>query len=51
MNWREDPNDPIGGVPDINLNGQTVVRGAMIAKDIKYAQSLADWIREVLCVE
>ena len=31
MNGREDPNDPDHGVPDINLNGQSVRYGASIA--------------------
>lgn len=31
MNDREDPNDPIHGVPDINLNNKTVPYGMKIA--------------------
>jgi hypothetical protein len=51
MQAREDPNDRIHGVPDINLNNQTVPYGAKIAgpKGFAYADSLATWIRETLC--
>ena len=51
MNGREDPNDREHGVPDINLNGQTVPMGARIAgpQGASYASSLGQWIRETLC--
>ncbi len=51
MNAREDPDDPIHGVPDINLNGQTVPYGAKIAgpRGYFYGADLANWIRETLC--
>jgi len=51
MQSREDPNDPIHGVPDINLNNRTVPYGAKIAgtNGFAYADSLATWIRETLC--
>ena len=29
MNDREDPNDPLHGVPDINLNNKTVPKAAL----------------------
>ena len=51
MQEREDPNDPIHGVPDINLNNQTVPMGARIAgrEGHIYAANLAQWIRDRLC--
>ena len=51
MNGREDPNDPRHGVPDINLNNQTVRMGARIRGRMgySYAASLNEWIRETLC--
>jgi hypothetical protein len=64
MNDREDPNDQVHGVPDINLNGQTVRYGyslatvdkapSLIGPRIKggmtAASELGDWIRNTLCV-
>jgi hypothetical protein len=64
MNSREDPNDRDHGVPDINLNGQTVPMGARIADknlgtmfgpkrkgpfNVEAAKGLANWIRNTLC--
>ncbi len=64
MNSREDPNDLEHGVPDINLNGQTVPMGARIADknlgtmfgprrkgpfNVAAAKGLANWIRNTLC--
>ncbi|HET6975279.1 MAG TPA: carbohydrate-binding protein [Pyrinomonadaceae bacterium] len=64
MNDREDPNDPVHGVPDINLNGKTVRYGnsiagvdkgpSLIGPRIKggmtAARELGDWIRSTLCI-
>jgi hypothetical protein len=64
MNDREDPNDRDHGVPDINLNGQTVRMGGRIRSMSMVplagpkpegpfgrdaAMGLADWIRKTLC--
>jgi YD repeat-containing protein len=63
MNDREDPNDPLHGVPDINLNNKTVPYGARIATPSKgpslmgprhiggaeAIRGLPDWIRNTLC--
>jgi hypothetical protein len=64
MNDREDPNDREHGVPDINLNGQTVRMGNRIADNgiqplfgpkrmgpfgIEAARGLANWVRNTLC--
>lgn len=60
MNNRENPADPVHGVPDINLNNQTVPMGrrlAMNANSFAFrgpvgaaaARALADWIRNTLC--
>lgn len=63
MNDREDPNDREHGVPDINLNNQTVPMGARIGthnvgsmfrrnlppRGAAAARGLANWIRRTLC--
>ncbi len=63
MNDREDPNDQLHGVPDINLNNKTVPYGASIAMYSKgpsligpgqiggaeAAKGLGNWIRNTLC--
>lgn len=64
MNARENPDDPVHGVPDINLNGQTVPMGARIGTTISgtmfgpkppgpfgvdAVKGLAKWIRDTLC--
>jgi helix-turn-helix resolvase-like protein len=63
MNNRENPNDLAHGVPDINLNNQTVPYGSRIAMRGKaptligpriidgaeYAKGLGTWIRNTLC--
>jgi len=52
MNRREDQSDQQHGVPDINLNNQTVRYGAKIADPKNghvFAKDLANWIRETLC--
>jgi RHS repeat-associated protein len=52
MNSREDKTDQQHGVPDINLNNQTVRYGAKIADPKNghlFAKDLANWIRETLC--
>jgi hypothetical protein len=50
MNDREDPNDPVHGVPDINLNNKTVPYGRGIATDgARAVKGLGDWIRTTLC--
>ena len=51
MNGRENRNDPRHGVPDINLNSQTVTIGARIRGSMgySYAASLGTWIKETLC--
>jgi hypothetical protein len=53
MNARENPNDPIHGVPDLNLNRQTVPMGARLAggNGRTLARGLADWIRNTLCTK
>jgi RHS repeat-associated protein len=59
-NSREHANDPIHGVPDINLNNQTIPEGAKIGAGqsgvtdkpgwgVDAAKNLANWIRNVLC--
>jgi hypothetical protein len=64
MNDREDPNDPVHGVPDINLNGKTVPYGARLSTigkgpslagprvvgGVRAAKELGSWIRKTLCV-
>lgn len=63
MNDREDPNDPLHGVPDINLNNKTVPYGMRIASYSKgpsligpahvggaeAIRALPNWIRNTLC--
>lgn len=62
MQSREDPNDPIHRVPDINLNNETVPMGNQIAMraggsmfgpgrvvGAEAAKELANWIRNTLC--
>ncbi len=63
MNDREDPNDPVHGVPDINLNNQTVPYGRRLSSISKgpsligprvvggaeAAKGLGNWIRNTLC--
>ena len=60
MNRRENANDPVHGVPDINLNNQTVPKGSNIGAGqsgvtgkpgfgMDAAKGLADWIRNTLC--
>ena len=63
MNDVEDPNDPLHGVPDINLNNKTVPYGASISSISKgpsllsgrivggaeAARGLGNWIRTTLC--
>jgi RHS repeat-associated protein len=62
MNDREDPNDPIHGVPDINLNNRTIpmgnrigmaAGGSMFGPSIptgaQAVKGLANWIRNTLC--
>ena len=53
MNGNENRNDPHHGVPDINLNNQTVPMGARIAgpQGASSAAALATWIRETLCAK
>jgi hypothetical protein len=53
MNARENPNDPIHGVPDLNLNRQTVPMGVRIAggNGRGLARGLADWIINTLCTK
>ena len=64
MNDRQDPNDPVHGVPDINLNNQTVPYGGRMAAldkaptligprrlgGVSGARDMANWIRNTLCV-
>lgn len=52
MNARENPNDLAHGVPDRNLNGQTVPMGVRLAGVMHgaiLARDLSDWIRDTLC--
>jgi hypothetical protein len=63
MNDREDPNDSVHGVPDINLNSKTVPYGSGTATHSKgpsligrghvggaeAIKGLGDWIRNTLC--
>ena len=63
MNNRENANDPDHGVPDINLNNQTVPMGRRLAqhnvgsmfnrnlpsRGTAAARGLANWIRNTLC--
>jgi hypothetical protein len=60
MNNRENPADPVHGVPDINLNNQTVPMGRRLAMNANSlavrgpvgaaaARALADWIRNTFC--
>ena len=54
MNRREDPDDPVHGIPDINLNGRTVRMGNQLSSPINgdiMAKNLADWIRKTLCIQ
>ena len=52
MNSRENPNDPIHGVPDINLNNQTVPKGASLqGGGEKAAHGLGQWIKDTLCAK
>ena len=53
MNDRENRNDPIHGIPDINLNNLTVPVGhrlyAQDNRSIAVAKGLGEWIRNRLC--
>jgi hypothetical protein len=52
MNGNENPNDPIHGVPDLNLNAQTLPMGEKIGVpggNRRLALELADWIKKTLC--
>lgn len=59
MDRRENPNDPVHGVPDLNLNQQTVPEGNSIAVNAsdgsgtpygaQAVKGLANWIRNTLC--
>jgi hypothetical protein len=51
MNSRENPADQVHGVPDMNLNGQTVPMGARIAgaDGASWAANLGQWVRDTLC--
>jgi RHS repeat-associated protein len=51
MNARENPNDRLHGVPDINLNGKTVPMGASLhgGQGRKFGLNLGNWIRQNLC--
>jgi len=54
MNGREDPNDPVHGVPDINLNGKSVWMGAQIASEpnggaLPSVNGLSKWIKKNIC--
>ena len=56
MNGRENANDPLHGVPDINLNNQTVEMGGLIKQGMKEPsvgaaaiRGLGNWIRQTLC--
>jgi RHS repeat-associated protein len=51
MDEREDPNDPVHGIPDLNLNAQTLPMGERLAshEGRELALGLGNWIRNTLC--